>query len=350
MSSVTSIRVNESVVGFLAARKLPFSATLALLDCPHSYEASNNLVVTSYAECGGSYLVNFHYKKDLHEDPTVGHVRGWVVLYEKDAKPRLVCRGMRVPKILNGGDLDPVGESIVRVVCRNGDTRLRIFSALGRTWISSHRSLDCLNDRWIENSVTFGELLATANLTGHFDQVSRGKVVSFVVPSSGAVDSSDGLLIWDPQTWTAVSYSTEVPETYLNVTFYNQSTGECWTRLSAKKFEECTLRGNSGSLFESFEASLRANEDFHHLSTAERQRYLAARSNFFGMAHHYYTRRYVKGEFVQTNAHLHRFLKFLQECENGKPLTVEQVEQISLDYNTADFSKLVTHSRSFLKS
>lgn len=356
MSSITSVRVNEPAINFLAANKLPFADTLRILNCPHSLEASEKLVVTSYANSNDDWLVNFHYVKGAHEDPVVGHVRGWVVLYEQGfqfstkMRVKLVCRGMKVPKILQGGDLDPTGADVIKMVCKYGDTRLRIFSALGRTWISSHRSLDCSNDRWIENAATFGELLSTANLSGHFERVARGKVVSFTVPNSGVVDPSDGMMVWDPSDWSAVSYSSEVPENYLNVTFYDQSTGECWTRLSPQKFEECILRGNSGSLFEAFENSIRTGESFGFLSTAERQRYTAARTKFFELCHHYYTLRYVKRVYVRTNSHLHRFLKFLDECEHGRPITVDRVGELALDYDCADFSKLVTHGNAFLKA
>ena len=347
---MSGISYNRCDLSFTdASSQFGFSVTklAKFLNFELTTENCNKVRVTSYAESSQGLLLNFHYAKNQHES-TVGHIRGQVVLFPgRSTEPVEVVPGVRAPRIVSDNQPEIFG---IPIATRHGNVRIRIFKALGKVWFSTHRSLDCTKDRWVEFKETFGQSMSRLDLTFHTDAVFKGDgnlVVSFILPSDSSTRIDDGLCVWtradglspwkmvgECKTWSVEQVLAGFESTggqVTSITFYQPDARDCCVLLSPKRKFECESRGQSGSLFESLETGLRADGSISSaclvlLPENTIEAYQKCRLATLNHLRIGFNSRYVKGTYFRTKANLHAVLCSMQESTTdfSKPITLEK--------------------------
>lgn len=110
------------------------------------------------------HMFLIHPKKEYERVPLIMHTRGMVLcFYSTDSKVtgRVVAASIPLPK--EEKTRDQLSEAdfsgFQHVFTIEEGTYIRFFSAFGIFWASTNKDLKCLNHRWVENKITFGEAI-----------------------------------------------------------------------------------------------------------------------------------------------------------------------------------------------
>lgn len=303
---------------------LPLKRTLSLLNC--SYSDLDHVECVSEKSAEGDLLVLFHYIKNENAPPaSVAHIRGHVIEYTAEST-RLVCRSIPVPVELEDFDSEIQGAVIVWTL---GGTRIRAFHALGRIWYSTHRDLNCLDQRWVENSETFGQILAK---TPNRPLPNPGEVMTFNL-QPGLPDSGHISWMRHDQNLFVMNRLENIQPRNINLgdykyaIIYQPGTEKCYTISSKSFIEERVVRGNHRHIYCAYEKFLRSEEEnFSYLSEDLKKLYQLAREKFVRHMASAFNRRYIQGAYVRVDPAPHRFLRSI---EGGKPESTRKDSVIS---------------------
>lgn len=337
------------------------------------------LSVLGYFACEGGMMYLLHPKRPFYKDQNVSYFKGLVLVADITSDANLTLReaARSLPLPVEERDASSFTEKDLsdfsNVIEIQEGTYIRFFYALGRYWASTNKDLDCLDHRWIENSLTFGE--AIKKIKPDFIDAQDVFTQNYVANENSGTDSylsgPDGYrcvtyLLRTNETsltnkiedeyfkrvheweklpnnklirlglhWTFKEAQKLLSNSKLGIFVYNTATNEVIAFNTDLQNKINTTRGDNGNLIVRYIELRAGNDDEQYREFLDSYRH---RSHLFtefemrerqilGKLVNFWRRRYVNKKFVQLKPNVHHFVHSF--C-NNHPKYIEKSLNLAL--------------------